>query len=777
MTFLSCGFHSPVTGRAIQHDHTFTASLLRHGFYQDNTLTAATKSKERHLLALKRNQQSMVGSLPLSSDPPQDRLATNFTREAKHLIRLQQQLAHRQQAMVLTAQQKFAIPYLQAIFRGFLARQRCVQLRSVRFICDFYRFRLHFRRFLSRVRVVQHAVVVFLIYKKLILYARRYRAAVRLQRWYHHHWLMRRAVLKSRAAEVWGHVRLFGVTRAVRRLVPLERYRSVLYRFMRPFLWKARLRRLLHPLSSRQIFFSLFHSDIFSEHQRALPFQLPSTPLSTVLYPPAPPPSPPPHSGYSFYGAVFQSLRKKELRKSTLETLQYLLRAQHFQSFPFTVYTPPPSTLSQVITRESLRELAFMRRLASFEESASSSSPPPSDPEPSLSPTTLKALRKRHRKSLRVASHSQLETEALFYLDVRSVRPSLPGRLTSFSHRPDSLKHCPYILRDSFRLRSFEDLLTFLHCLAAVSRQTPSYLSSDLVFPLLGEGTVSLKATHDFLTAAASPSTGAAALLKRKRVFKFPTTTLRPFGATIVSPEEGGKKMRYQRRGGALLSITGGAKTKQGSSPKREEVKTKAEQLRAQKALLSMAAVQARQTQRKLDIQSGNIESVEEARPLSEGRKAPPALVQPPAPLQPKPRLSEAPAPRPSPVPPPPVTVLDEGDGSNVTRLNLSLSSASFSSPLQLLTPSPASPSPIQPLTGVEEADLAETSGGYDDDFEVESRTSSRSSRRCLTPHHAFATSPSRPSSGASVSALERLRSPSRPEGPAPSRRSYRELR
>jgi hypothetical protein len=345
-----------------------------------------------------------------------------FTREAKHLIRLQQQLAHRQHEMVLTAQQKFAVPYLQAIFRGYLARQRCVRLRSVRLIRDFYRFRLHFRRFVCRVRTVQHAVVVFLVYKKVILYARKYRAAVRLQRWYHHHWLLRRAVLRSTAAEVWTHVKLFAVTRAARHILPLERYRAVLYRFMRPFLWKARLRRLLHPLSSRQIFFSLFHSDIFSEHQRALPFQLPSTPPSTVLSLPSPTPSTPsPGSGYSLYGAVFQSLQKKELRRSTFETLRYLLRAQHCKWFPFSVYEPPglplPSSPSEESTRDGLPELPFIKRLISLEETPGSES---SAPEPGpLTPARLRALRKLHRKSLRVASHSQLETEALFYLDVR----------------------------------------------------------------------------------------------------------------------------------------------------------------------------------------------------------------------------------------------------------------------------------------------------------------------------------------------------------------------
>ncbi len=71
MTFLSSGYStqsslSPVSGRSVHLSHQFSSSLFRHGFYQDNTLTAATKSKERHLLHLKKNRQSMV-SLSYSS--------------------------------------------------------------------------------------------------------------------------------------------------------------------------------------------------------------------------------------------------------------------------------------------------------------------------------------------------------------------------------------------------------------------------------------------------------------------------------------------------------------------------------------------------------------------------------------------------------------------------------------------------------------------------------------------------------------------------------------
>ena len=62
----------------------------------------------------------------------------------------------------------------------------------------------------------------------------------------------------------------------------------------------------------------------------------------------------------------------------------------------------------------------------------------------------------------------------------------------------------------------------------------------------------------------------------------------------------------------------------------------------------------------------------------------------------------------------------------------------------------------------------------YEEDFEVESRPATRTSRRCLTPN---ISTPSRPQSGNNTS-IERLYSPSRPEGPMPSsRKSFRDYK
>jgi hypothetical protein len=304
-----------------------------------------------------------------------------------------------------------------------------------------------------------------------------------------------------------------------------------------------------------------------------------------------------------------------------------------------------------------------------------------------------------------------------------------------------------------------DDIVTFLRCLGAVLPQSPELLLADMTdFPQTDGSLEEMLALSPL-----SPNAAASAPLKRKRVFKFPTTTLRPFGATAVAQDEGdGRKVRFQRRGGALLKLPSTGPQPKPKPSRKEEPKTKAEKIREQKALLAMAAVQARQAQKKLDTQSG--EGTGEAQRLA----SPPA---PPPPLE----ISPVPSPAPSPAP---------GSGcapsETVTHLNLSLSSSSsLLSPLPSLLPH--SPSPSSLLAGAEEE--REASGVYEDDFETESRASSRaSSRRCLTPHRLSspllprrpASGPSRPSSGGL--AMEKLRSPSRPEGPAPSlRRSFRD--
>lgn len=148
----------------------------------------------------------------------------------------------------------------------------------------------------------------------------------------------------------------------------------------------------------RQIFFSLFQSDIYSEINNAQCFFLPSTPTPSLLLPCR-------RSGYSSYHPLFQALQIKELRRSTLQTLQYVLRAQHFKFFPFTKL---PSSALPTLDIDSLSELNYMKRLMMNEDHSS----------PSLSSSELQAFRKIHLRTLRVASYSQLETEGLFYLDM-----------------------------------------------------------------------------------------------------------------------------------------------------------------------------------------------------------------------------------------------------------------------------------------------------------------------------------------------------------------------
>lgn len=145
--------------------------------------------------------------------------------------------------MILTAQQKFAIPYIQAIIRGYLARKLCKQMRSVRLIQDYYKFKLHFRVFVSKIKVVQKAIFYFLVSKKIMKYARHYRSAKKIQRWYHKYYLLRQAVIRVTSRKLWNHIQLFAITRAKKTLIPYEKYRYILYKVMRSYIYKQRRRR------------------------------------------------------------------------------------------------------------------------------------------------------------------------------------------------------------------------------------------------------------------------------------------------------------------------------------------------------------------------------------------------------------------------------------------------------------------------------------------------------------------------------------------------------
>lgn len=279
---------------------------------------------------------------------------------------------------------------------------------------------------------------------------------------------------------------------------------------------------------------------------------------------------------------------------------------------------------------------------------------------------------------------------------------------------------------------------------------------------------------------------------------------MRPFGAAVIAIDTNTKKVRYQRRGGALLNIGGNTPPK--LKAKKEEVKTKAEKLREQKALLAMAAMEARQAQKKLDLQSGNIAdagNTEESGTVNENLlislpfSTPESIVPISLPTHPigEPSITLLTEPAFAPENSISTVVVEEekfvGELSytpgpelpstdaaqelsskllleevQLTHLNLSLSSG------LLLSPAPALPSQSS-------RDEEDVSAVYDDDFEPESRGSSRSSRRGITPRQSVTSSSMFPpiptSSRPSSSAMDRLRSPSRPEGPAPSRRSFRE--
>jgi hypothetical protein len=342
----------------------------------------------------------------------------------------------------------------------------------------------------------------------------------------------------------------------------------------------------------------------------------------------------------------------------------------------------------------------------------------------------------------------------------------------------NSLKHTPYILRDSFRLLSIIDIIEFLEILSRASLEKPDLLLTDLSFPI------------------AEPIPSQAELIelaknfKRKRAYKPVAETVLPFGG-IYKFQEPPKRIRFQRRGGVAMVTT---------QPKRQKsfaIVSKEEQLKRQRAALELASEEARVLQRKLDQQStssregtrsggkdsqdnpiglGFDQTVEPLVPSIIPTESQPTFLSPMSECLE--HFEESPSPLLSQTEP---TNLPTSPPSQIVHINLSLSTVSIIPPP--LSPSPSRlpvvainlpqtpPRPMVPL-------LSDHDESYEDDFEsevdVQSRTSSRSSRRCLTPAQAHSRPMSRRSSKSSDSV--EIRSPSRPDGPMPSnRRSFRE--
>jgi hypothetical protein len=158
-------------------------------------------------------------------------------------MELQKKLALSQQVMGLSAERKFAVLYLQSIYRGYCGRLRWKKVKAGRLISLFIFFRLYFRKRTRAAKKIQHCIRKYLEFIHLHYYCVLSKYARRIQVFFRQMHLRRRAVILVTCAKMWKHVKLFALVRSKKALIPLERYRYIVYRCLRGYVQRQRLRR------------------------------------------------------------------------------------------------------------------------------------------------------------------------------------------------------------------------------------------------------------------------------------------------------------------------------------------------------------------------------------------------------------------------------------------------------------------------------------------------------------------------------------------------------
>jgi hypothetical protein len=145
--------------------------------------------------------------------------------------------------MAIVAHMKYCATYIQAIYRGFLARKYLSRLFAKRFIQDWLFFRWRSRK---RYRAIVLIQTKFRIYFTFLQRRREISwrlAACKIQEMYRSIYKRRRALIRCSAFRVSSHALLFGMTKAARKIVGS---RKILSRMITRFIRKKRLLRCYH---------------------------------------------------------------------------------------------------------------------------------------------------------------------------------------------------------------------------------------------------------------------------------------------------------------------------------------------------------------------------------------------------------------------------------------------------------------------------------------------------------------------------------------------------
>mmetsp|Transcript_2988 Transcript_2988/g.4532 ORF Transcript_2988/g.4532 Transcript_2988/m.4532 type:complete len:724 (-) Transcript_2988:165-2336(-) len=424
-------------GKKTRLDQSFTKTIARHGFYHDTSLDAATRSKKRHMVNLQRKKSTM------------DRLSANFEAEARKVALLQRKLAKYQHDMAFTAQQKFAVLYLQSIFRGCLARRLLLRLFYGRFLREFLSFRYRYRMMLCAATVLIRATRAFLATRRYQRFVYHSRNARTIQKAYRKRYRRMRAVVRMGCIKLCRDVICMGIAKAKQQLCVFERARRVLYKFMHGYIRKQRQKRLGNSSGARKIFYALFHID-------KLP---PMLPADTSV---------PSKSSFSRRGTIVSSVDDSYRIDCALKRIEH-------SKFEESVEQLRAFVKAQA-AREARRIKKEAHEIKRFRRGNSRVTPAPptkvlkklSSAPPNLSSSTSNLGDQFPKKVLKRRASSQLEPELIF----------------ANEKTKGSKQSTPYVLRDSFRLKSLHEVVDFLVDLSRTVAKSPELIQSDLA--LLG---------------------------------------------------------------------------------------------------------------------------------------------------------------------------------------------------------------------------------------------------------------------------------------------------
>ena len=173
----------------------------------------------------------------------QNRLNDDFQREAEKVRVLQRKLAQYQEGMAHTALEKYTITFIQAFWRGCIARHLRRRMNASRLLCTRLGFWIQWRKQVAAAKVIVKMCMRYLYIKHMREVVYQSMHVQRIQKMCIRRYLQRRGIIRFRSHQVWHHVELFAMAKAKLRLSSFHREKRIIFNVFERFHRKMRARR------------------------------------------------------------------------------------------------------------------------------------------------------------------------------------------------------------------------------------------------------------------------------------------------------------------------------------------------------------------------------------------------------------------------------------------------------------------------------------------------------------------------------------------------------